>query len=766
MHRGEKPRHGGRRRKGASEPTGSGAHPGARRRPWFFRLLALTVVPILALAAVELALRLAGFGYPTCFFIRTQIGGRTVYVENEEFGFRFFPRVLARSPSPVVLEARKATNTHRIFLLGESAALGDPDPAYGFGRYLQVLLEERYPGHRFEVVCAAMTAINSHAILPIARECARHEGDFWILYMGNNEMEGPFGAGTIFGPQAPGRNFVRASLALRTTRIGQGLEALLTRVFRDRAAPRSWSGIGMFLGHQTRHDDPAHARVYESFRENLEEILRTGRRAGAKIILSTVASNLKDCPPFASLHAAGLNDAGRQTWEQLFHEGNALELLGKFPEAADTYRQAEKLDPDFADLQYRMGTCCWAMTNLAEARRCFERARDLDALPFRADSRINEIIRDAAARFAGEGVRALDAVSVLSPPGSPGIPGEESFFEHVHLNFEGNYRMARALAQEIAAQLPEPVTRAGRAEWATPENCARRLSLTTWNRYQVWETVARRVSQAPFTHQYNALVRQNTLRDRMSRLKEGMNAAGFREAREVCRQAVAGAPDDYYLHRKYAEVLELGGDGPGAVKEWLQVRDLLPHHPIAYYQLGRLQAAQGKDTEAAENLEQALRIRSDFAEALDELGRVRAKQGRFEESLARLHEALRLEPEEATFHVHLADALAAQGKRDQGLAELREAVRLRPAYWEARYLLGVELALREKVKEAREQFAEVVRLRPEYALGHLNLGVALAREGQWKEAEAEFRETLRLDPRNPSAQQHLAQLQGLKNLRR
>ena len=49
-----------------------------------------------------------------------------------------------------------------------------------------------------------MTAINSHAILPIARECARRDGDLWIIYMGNNEMVGPFGAGTVFGSRVAG----------------------------------------------------------------------------------------------------------------------------------------------------------------------------------------------------------------------------------------------------------------------------------------------------------------------------------------------------------------------------------------------------------------------------------------------------------------------------------------------------------------------------------------------------------------------------------
>ena len=125
-----------------------------------------------------------------------------------------------RWAGPILMDADKPPDTCRIFILGESAAQGDPEPAYGAGRYLEVLLRERFPGQRFEVVNVAVTAINSHVIVPIARECAQHQGDLWIVYMGNNEMVGPFGAATVFGAQAPPWWLVRTYLAEQQTRAG------------------------------------------------------------------------------------------------------------------------------------------------------------------------------------------------------------------------------------------------------------------------------------------------------------------------------------------------------------------------------------------------------------------------------------------------------------------------------------------------------------------------------------------------------------------
>ena len=167
------------------------------------------------MACLECALRLAGYGYSTAFFKPLKVAGQDCLVDNDDFGLRFFPPALARIPVPVVMKATKPVGAIRIFLLGESAALGDPRPQFGAGRYLEALLRERFPGQDFEVVNVAMTAINSHVILPLARECAVHQGDLWVIYMGNNEVVGPFGAGTVFSPQTPPLALIRLNVALK-----------------------------------------------------------------------------------------------------------------------------------------------------------------------------------------------------------------------------------------------------------------------------------------------------------------------------------------------------------------------------------------------------------------------------------------------------------------------------------------------------------------------------------------------------------------------
>jgi tetratricopeptide (TPR) repeat protein len=745
---------------------------------WLFRLAAAWVLPLVGLGGLEAALRLAGYGHPTRFFLSRQVDGQEVLVENDKFGLRFFPPSMARSPAPIRLTARKAADTYRVFVFGESAALGDPRPAYGVARYLEALLEERFPGTQFEVVCVAMTAINSHGILPIARECARLGADAWIVYMGNNEMAGPFGANTVFGPQAPPWRLVRASLALQTTRTGQWLAAVVRQLRGQDAAPQVWTGLRMFLQSQIPPDDRRREIVHGNFQRNLEDIVRAGTRSGARVLLSTVAGNLKDCPPFASLHGSSFRQTDQADWTRLITNGARSEGEGKFGEALRAFEQASRIDPHFAELQFRVGHCLVGLTNFSQARRAFALARDYDALPFRADSKLNDIIIQTGQRFASRGVEALDAEAALArlPGGGQarhtpeGIPGSDLFYEHVHLTFAGNYWLARAFAEKLAPNLPEAArARArlagrgqGQPEWAAPEACEQRLGLTDWNRRAVLENVLQRLADAPFTQQLNHAARLKALGQQLAELTPRLHPRGYMDARVLYTEALKQHADDFRLHENFGEFLEAAGHLAEATAQWERVRELIPHHFAAYFHVGRLLARQRKYDAAESLLRQALRRRPDLAEAHVQLGKILAARGQPDRALVEYELARRRQPDDPQLHMAIADALAAQGKRSEAVLSLREAIRLRPGYWEARYLLAVELASNGQVPQAQAQFEEVLRLRPDYALAHLNLGVALARQLRLDQALEQFQETLRLDPGNQKAQEHIETIQNLR----
>jgi hypothetical protein len=89
-------------------------------------------LPFLALGLVEVALRVAGYGYDTAFLkVQHDASGKKFLINNDRFTLRFFPPELARWPGTFKLAVEKPADVQRILIFGESAAMGDPQPSLG-----------------------------------------------------------------------------------------------------------------------------------------------------------------------------------------------------------------------------------------------------------------------------------------------------------------------------------------------------------------------------------------------------------------------------------------------------------------------------------------------------------------------------------------------------------------------------------------------------------------------------------------------------------
>ncbi|HEX4120132.1 MAG TPA: tetratricopeptide repeat protein [Verrucomicrobiae bacterium] len=684
-----------------------------------FRVIALVLMPLIALGLLEAGLRLAGYGYDTAFFKELRIGDTDFLVNNDDFVRRFFPPNLTRLPEVLRMEKEKPPGVTRIFILGESAALGDPAPAYAAARYMRALLSERFPGHPFEVVNVAITAINSHAILPIARACAKHQGDFWIVYMGNNEMVGPFGAASVFGAQAPPRWMVRVSLALQELRAGQLLMAATRDLKSKGSSAASWGGMEMFLGNQIPPDDARKTVVYRNFGENLRDIVRAGLDCGARVILNTVAVNLRDCPPFASSSTNGAHSASAEYQ-------NAQSLLSR--------------------------------GNIDAARAEFQKACDDDTLPFRADSHINALIRDAATQFAGPNLVFCDAAAPATFGESPtNIPGDELFYEHVHLNFDGNYRLGRAWAEKITPLLPANIRGSDVKEWASQDLCERRLGLSDWNRAIVLSEVIRRREKPPLSGEANNAQELQQLHGELNDVGRRMNKSDADNARAVYLDDIQRDPDDYVLRFGYGDFLEETHAFSDAVAQWRQIQDLLPQYYLVYLQQGRMLERVGQLNDARAAFRRTVEIYPRMTVAWFEMSNIDASQGRYAEAMDECERARKLEPTQPAFYACLGQLLGRMGRHTEAIDKYRESIKVQAGYFDGYLGLAEELEATGKAEEAADDFSQAAQLKPGSARAHLEFGQALLKLNRRDDARRQFEETVRLEPGNAAARQYLSQ---------
>lgn len=747
-------------RRPATLPSGGSAATLSPGRKWLFGFLAVVVVPVVTLSALELLLRVVGYGFDPHFFKRTTIGGSEGYVANNDFGLRFFPRGQVRIPDMAVMPATKAPDAFRIFIFGESAALGDPRPNYGAGCYLEVLLKERFPQAKFKIVNTSMTAINSHVILPIAQECTRHAGDVWLIYMGNNEMVGPFGAATVFGARAPPLWLVQTQLQLRKLRLGQLLWVATQKLHKADAAGSGWRGMEMFVRNPVAPDDAHKQTIYRNFERNLNEILQVGLASGAKLILSTVAVNLKDCAPFGTISNTNLPPANRAAYEKFCQEGTVAEAQGHLAVGQTAFQQAAEILPHSAEVQYRLATCLLRLTNTTAALPHFLQANDDDTLPFRADTRINRIIRVATGRFGGQSLSLCDAAELLAT-NVGGIPGEELFYEHVHLNPNGNYALAIAWAGQVEKLLSPALKRGARASWASQAECEQWLGLTDWNRISILEDILRRIQRPPFSSQPGNGRQTAHLRDEITALRQRLTDDAATQAQQVYLGALSRDPQNFRLHQNYAEFLEVRQEWKPAIAEREKVCELLPWFYFPYYALGLDLKDAGALAEARETLLKAASLGPDQGDVRMELGIVCGRQGDWEQARRELDAAHRLSPGNPQAVLYLAEVLWKLDQRAEAIAALREAIHLAPSDWQPHYRLASDLAQQGHFPEAAAEFQQALRLNPTSVKTMLGLAPILMRLGRESEALQQIDQALKLEPTNQAALEFRRKLRGM-----
>ena len=572
------------------------------------------------LLLTEIALHLAGAGFTPRFFLRGEDG----YLHaNRHFGRIFFPERLVREGVAVRLADPKPQGTFRIFVLGESAAMGFPSPRFGFPRALEVMLREAFPGKNIEVVNVAMAGINSHAVRRIAQECAALEPDAFVIYMGNNEVVGPFGPGTVFGGATTSLVQARAAMALRTTKTGQLLDAWMDKLGgRDEA---KWGGMGMFTNQRVPQDHPAMPAVYDNFRRNLQDILQS--TGGLPTILCTVAVKLEDFPPLVGEKA-----------RRVYAEAEAAEERG------DT----------------------------ARADALFSQARDLDELRFRADSEINRIIREEKPQA---NVTLVDAEEIFSAQSAPEKRG--FFWEHVHLDFPGNYLLARSVADALVPSLrrffaTEPVP------WAEGDTIARKLGYTPAEELVAATDIAKMMTNPPFTGQPGNAERWQHLAARARALEEAGKSTEWAALEIELREEVAKHSDDPWQRVALAAALEAQGKQSEALEQKRAIAKLIPYDVTALCNLGRSEMAAGNLDAARTALRQASQLDRHFAGPIIDLAGCEMIENDPQEASYILESFLRVNPESTETLIALAQIARHENNLGAARNYLKRALRISP----------------------------------------------------------------------------------------
>jgi tetratricopeptide (TPR) repeat protein len=663
-----------------------------------FAFITIVVVPLLFFVLLELALTALGIGKSFDYFHKTDIDGRPHYQENPDFADQFYPPSLNIGPLENTFAEERGPDLLRVYILGGSAAQGFPHKNHGLDRLLAAQLQAALPSGKIEVINLAMTSVNSHVVYAVAKSIPDNSADFAVILMGNNEVVGPYGPGTFNQNFLSSITLIRGIQALKRTRTWQALDSLILK-FRpvDAQQHLKWQGMQMFTQHGVPHDDPRMQSVYSHYEDNLVSIIETLRAKGIHVLLSSVPVNLRHSAPFLSVHRRDLSDDLLDQWRELTRKGAESSDQGDWDDAIAHFQAALEIDPDYADTHFRLATAFDNVSQFQQSKTHYQRALDLDALRFRADTRIDQVIRRVATSTANDAFSFVDSAAAAEQASRPFQPGWNLFLEHVHYDFAGNHVIAAEISRSIMSQLT------GADDYQPPSSAevAKRIGFPNFDTLEEIRNLQGMIQHPPFPGQSNYAELQQFLEDKLQNaIREvGSSMAVVQRRQEVADSGLA----DWKVHFELAVLNQRLHNTPAMHHHLNRILQLYPHNRESYMKIAEAMSRDGRWREAIPYLEQSLYYtRGDeikIAETIGWLGTAYLRTGEHEKATDLLLQVTEEYPEQTALTLRAYGNLIKSSRERGQVAEVE------------RYVEDVQRYARSVIRSGKDKDVPLLRQR-------------------------------------------------------
>ena len=460
---------------------------------------------------------------------------------------------------------------------------------------------------------------------------------------------------------------------------------------------------------------------------------------------------------------------------QLNNQANQWLAEGKVQQAADTYRKALQLNPNYAQAHYNLSLALDKLGEFSEEQEQLEAAVKLDPKLGAAHDQLGLLALRSGKRDKAE--QEFKSALLVNPRDAE---AQDSL--GVLCNHEGNDAQATAMFQQAIESDPKyakayvdlGMTLAQHGQYAEAERQFR---------------IAIKIAPDDASG-YTGLG--------MLLAKTGREA----EAIPSFRKAVALEPSSPDTHVNLGIALADQYDLAGGLGQFAEAIRLDPHFAKAHYNLGRFYFYTGKYVEARKELETACQIQPDYPDALYSLALTERQLNNVPRAVQLLERVVALTPGNADAQYLLGQNLDRLGRKDGAIAHWKIAVQTNPNQSQSLYNLAraleerhdpeaqqymerfralersqqlfdrvqalgnfaIEAANAQNWPQAVEQMKEAIQLCGqcgESAHLHRNLGLIYCRTGNAQEGEKELRAALEINPDDEDARKALALLENL-----
>ena len=620
--------------------------------------------------------------------------------------------------------AKKPVGGCRIFCLGGSTTYGRPyDDQTSFAGFLRAALPTLDPDRQWEVINAGGISYGSVRIALLMRELVNYEPDVFILYTGHNEfledltfaslIQTPESVRTLGGWLAHSRTFSLAHRIAVSNGNSRTTDSPILPDEVDAILDRS-IGPGAY-----QRNESWWREVAAQFRQSLEQIIEMAEASGAKVILVTPASNLRDCEPFKSEHGEGLTGEQLRTFARYLK--SATQAFDNHDEklALDQVTQALTIDDRYAAAWYLLGRILLSTGDEDEANRAFQLALEEDVCPLRARNQIVEIVRETAVRHQ---LLLVDFSEQMATVAEYGIPGSDRFLDHVHPTIAGHRFLAKSLCDalvDLNLAKPQP-------DWSD----------------QSFDNVADQV-QSQIDPVKHAVALRN--------LAKVLSWAGKTDDSDrLALMAIEQLPGDSEAQSMAGFAALRRTDLSAARTHFEAALRVAPQNVKALDGLGNVFSLNGEPTKARDCFARAVTINSASVPSWFNLGNACRELNQLDDAAIAYGKSLSLEPKQPDAHKNLGLVRLAQGNLPAAVKEFEAALRLQSDSPERHAELGFLLIDSGRNAHAFKEFEAALAIDPNCISGLIGTALIFEQQGNVADATTVIRRAIAIAPDNSS----------------
>ncbi|MCH8619626.1 tetratricopeptide repeat protein [Undibacterium sp. TS12] len=199
-----------------------------------------------------------------------------------------------------------------------------------------------------------------------------------------------------------------------------------------------------------------------------------------------------------------------------------------------------------------------------------------------------------------------------------------------------------------------------------------------------------------------------------------------------------------WLKRKFAS----HKDASNFAKQNTEARPspILFDEAVKLCQLASLQMEQGKFHDAGKNLQGAIAIAPDYADAHGTMGLLLMSLGHFPAAENSLRQVLRIRPDDAIAYDNLGLISYLQGRFKDAIVSLKRAVEIAPDLLNAHNNLASSYKRDGQLQEAENSYRHALRLDSNNPMPHNNLALVFSDQGRIADAVNAYQKALELNP--------------------